>query len=38
MNFASASGTLVTFNGDIVFKLGGMSNKSQNELTICPII
>lgn len=38
MNFASASGTLITFNGNIVFKLGGLSNKSLNELTICPIV
>lgn len=38
MNFASASGTLITFNGNVVFKLGGLSNKSPHELTICPIL
>lgn len=38
MNFACAAGTLVTFNKSTVFKMGGLANKSVNQLTICPII
>jgi hypothetical protein len=30
MNFASAAGKLVVFNGDTVFKIGGFANKSKN--------
>ncbi len=29
MNFASAGGKLVNFEGDIVFRIGGYANKSQ---------
>ena len=38
MNFASAAGRLVVFDGDTVFKIGGFANKSQNQLGICPIV
>jgi hypothetical protein len=38
MNFASAAGRLVVFDGDTVFKIGGFANKSENQLGICPIV
>jgi len=38
MNFSSAYGTFVCFEGSTVFKIGGLSNRNQNELGICSII
>jgi hypothetical protein len=38
MNFSSAYGTFVNFEGSTVFKIGGLSNRNYNELGICSII
>jgi hypothetical protein len=38
MNFASTMGRLVAFDGDVVFKIGGLADKSKNEFAICPVV
>jgi hypothetical protein len=35
MNFAVTSGALVTFNGSVAFRIGGLGEFKQNMASIC---
>ena len=38
MNFGVSSGTMVTFNGDVIFKLGGLGQYDSQSSSICEMV
>lgn len=38
MNFGVSSGTMVTYNGNIIFKLGGLGQFNSDSSSICEVI